>query len=346
MEKIGVFFTFGKFLALTPSHLYNRKRSFGQKLYFFVVIVLYTASAISSQYFRDYSRSKVCEMALKYFKDIIRHCHTFYILGPLATTKRHYWFKMIKIFRKNNHISGANPIFFYYFLAWHCLFVTIIVIWIRLCFLLLGLKFLEVYVVEFFQLYSHLFFMFFACVLLDMFRKFYESRKLKLDQMIRFRPTNFEKYKIDIFRLTSGIGIFNKIFGPLLILNILYICDMFLLYVNGLMKTKRHTISPDLYILLLSYRIGVIVFYWLHVAVMAVLADAISQQYDEIVHLANKLQLICTKMDRKIVEDFVEFIGKNRPEIDVAEFFILKRSTIFNILNFVIYFLIVIVQFK
>ncbi|XP_044261244.1 uncharacterized protein LOC123009182 [Tribolium madens] len=346
VKKIRFFFNFGKVLAVTPSNLNNRKRRWSQKLYFFVLVVLYTGGVISSQFFRNYSKSKACEMALKYFKDIIRHCHTFYILGPLTLTKRHHWFKLIRILQKND-VPGPNSNFSWGFLAWHCLFITIIVIWTRLCFLLLGLKFLHMYFIEYFQLYFQMFFMFFACVLLEMFRKRYELKKIELDQMTQ--KSHLFQFKVDIFRLAAGIETFNKIFGPMIILNIFYISDMFLLYINGLMKTRKHTLSSEVYFLLLLYRIGVIVFYWFHVVAMAVLADSISKQYEEIIHLANKLQLISrfeTKIQRRNVEDFAKFVRKKQPEINAADFFVLKRSTIFNILNFVTYFLVVIIQFK
>ncbi|XP_044261048.1 uncharacterized protein LOC123009019 [Tribolium madens] len=344
MKKIQIFFNFGRVLAVTPSNLNNRKRTLGQKFYFFAIIVLYTGGAISSQIFRDYSKSTTSELAMRLFKDFLRHSHTFYILGPLALTKRHHWFKLFEILQKDDTLSGPDPIFFWCFLAWHCLFITIIVVWIRLCFLLLGLKLIQTHGYEYFQLYFQVFFMFFACVLLEMFRKRYEVKKIELGQITRFWSNkSHEKFKVDIFRLALGVGTFNKIFGPMFILNVFYVSDLFLLYVNSLIKSQK---SIDVYIWLVVYRIGLITFYWLHVVVIAIRADSISQQYDEIIHLANKFFLISTKMDRKNVEDFIEFLRKNRPEINADEFFIIKRATIFTILNFTIYFLVVVIEFQ
>jgi gustatory receptor len=83
-------------------------------------------------------------------------------------------------------------------------------------------------------------------------------------------------------------------------------------------------------------------------AIAILLCDQILKEYDQLLDLAWKLEAsfsTSSSQETRQIKFFIDFVQGNRPRFVAAQFFTIDKSTLFKMLNTLITFLLVIIQF-
>jgi hypothetical protein len=98
LEVIDMIFTFGKFVALTPSSTNNHNPHLLQELYEICIYLLYVVGFIASAYAKSpvYQALTSVQFVLAALCELNQFCYTFYILIVVMKLRRTIWFRFIK----------------------------------------------------------------------------------------------------------------------------------------------------------------------------------------------------------------------------------------------------------
>ncbi|XP_068901854.1 uncharacterized protein [Tenebrio molitor] len=179
-----------------------------------------------------------------------------------------------------------------------------------------------------------------TCTILNMMLERYKVQSFLLREQIKCGRMKtlkdifelLKQIKFNVFMLKQAVDAFNEIFGWVILLNIFYGCTKSLIFLNGLVKSEEQWSE---------YSIATV---W-----TILLCDTVLKEFKLLVDLSGQLETSLFNLVLYKGNEFSNFSAAllhNQPEFHAARFFSIDRSTIFSILNSIITFLLVIIQFK
>ncbi|EFA05765.1 gustatory receptor 39 [Tribolium castaneum] len=348
LNIIRRFFQVGKFLALTPTTLRDYSATPWQKNYTVLVFFFFTVGATAALQFcwSDYMSENPIALVLWIVTDITRYVHNLYIFISVMIFKRKLWFVLIANLKKTKFRIDYSEYKFLYcaFITSHVSFSIIMSCIIFICFQLDDwYTCLRYYFVEFVQIFTQFFYLSFAPIVLKMIFLRYQH----FNKTLQTQKT-WHQIKTGQLRLKQTVDTFCEIFGGTILLNIIYNSSKSLIYLNKLIKqTKSWSSGSPIVILMKLTQIGIIGLFWGLIFWVIFLCDAIVSQNEEIrKNLYQMLQADPIFYENKQFEKFLKTVLSNGPEFSAVRFFSIDRSTIFQIMNSIVTFLIVVIQIK
>ncbi|XP_044261025.1 uncharacterized protein LOC123009001 [Tribolium madens] len=349
LNIIHQFFKIGKILALTPTTLHNYSVSLWQRNYTISVFLFFTVGAAAALQFcwAEYlSYVNPIELVLWIVTDVIRYVHNLYIFIFVMILKRKFWFILIANLKKAKFRINQSEYKFLYctFIVTYVSFFVIISCIIYVCFQLDDwYTCIRYYFVEFVQIFTQFFYLLFAPIVLKMILLRYQHFK----NTLHIQKT-WHQIKTDQLRLKQTVDTFCEIFGGTILLNIIYNSSKSLIYLNKLIKnTKSWSSGSPILILMKLTQIGIIGLFWGLIFWVIFLCDAIVSENEEIrKKLYKMLHVDPIFYENKQFEKFLKTVLTNGPKFSAARFFSIERSTIFQIMNSIVTFLIVVIQIK
>ncbi|XP_044261022.1 uncharacterized protein LOC123008999 [Tribolium madens] len=339
LNMIEIFFKIGRYLALTPTTTHNLKVTFSQKIYTILVITFFTVGVTAGLQYRleDYISWPPMVAFLFIVTDVTRYLHNLYIFIFVMILKRKLWFVLIANLKK---ISIEQSLFFYFAVTYFCYILIFSCIFFVLYNTIDLHDFVRLYLVEFVQIFTQFFYLSFAQIVLKMILLRYQHFKTTLHTQ-----KTLHQIKTDQLRLKQTVDTFCEIFGGTILLNIIYNSLKSLIYLNKLIRTSSQissSTSPILILMKLTH-IAIIGLFWVLIFWAIFLCDAIVNENEEINKL---LQTDPIFRKNKQFEKFLKTVLINKPKFSAARFFSIDRSTIFQIMNSIVTFLIVVIQIK
>ncbi|EFA05767.1 gustatory receptor 42 [Tribolium castaneum] len=348
LNIIEIFFKIGRNLALTPTTTHNFKVTLSQRIYKVLVFIFFTVGATAGFQYRlfAYITYPLIEAFLWIFTDVTRYVHNLYIFLSVMIFKRKFWFVLFTNLRKPNIAIGHSEdksLYFKFIVTYFCYIFIYSCIFFVLYNTIDLYEFVRLYFVEFVQIFTQFFYLSFAPIILKMILLRYQHFKNTLHLQ-----KNWHQIKINQLQLKQTVDTFCEIFGGTILLNIIYNSSKSLIYVNKMIK-EVHTPSYNSPILVLTKvtHVGILGLFWALIFWVIFLCDAIVSENEEITKKVQKLlQTDLILYDNKQFENFLKAVTSNGPKFSAARFFLIKRSTIFQIINSLVTFLIVIIQIK
>ncbi|RZB40778.1 gustatory receptor 28b [Asbolus verrucosus] len=225
-------FKFGKILALTPTS--TKKGKVGacvQKSYSFLIFTFYTAAVIIGVFYRKIPRTFLnpVELFLKVLIDIDNYAHSFYILVILNTVKRNCWHKLIKNLREVDNVAYSIKSYYLILSIASLIFCSTITLVIYVSIVHLGIKYIELNLILYFEFCTQFFYTLLACIVLRMLLSRYQHQHFLLRKSV-------EKIKFDIVTLKDTVDTFNEIFGWSILFNIVFVISKTLIYFALILK--------------------------------------------------------------------------------------------------------------
>jgi gustatory receptor len=245
LEVIDMIFTFGKFVALTPSSTNNHNPHCLQKLYEICVYLLYIVGFIASAYAKSpvYQALTSVQFVLAALRDLNQFCFIFYILIVMMRLKRSRWLRLIKSVAGVKSAPKKIPLKLI-FVASQLVYFSLTTFGVYTYIADAGLTVAAFYIGEFYQHYAQFFYVVFTTILLILLLSRYERLSETLSQLIRARSQLNSKQVVDIlqkiknsvFTLKEGVEVFNDIFGWSILFTIFYCVSGTLVYIDTVIK--------------------------------------------------------------------------------------------------------------
>ncbi|XP_068901861.1 uncharacterized protein [Tenebrio molitor] len=353
LEVIDIIFTFGKFVALTPSSTNNRNPHCLQKLYEICVYLLYVVGFLAFSYvnYPEYQILTSIQYVLAILGDLNQFFYVFYILIVLMRMRRSRWFRLIK------SLAGVKPapkkiplklIFVVSQLVYYCL--TSFGVYAD--FHHGGLTVAVLNLGEFYQHYAQFFYIVSTSIVLILLLARYEGLSETLSHLIKARSQLnsklvveiVKKIKNSIFTLKDGVEVFNDIFGWSILFTIFSCVSRTLVYID--ISIKHSEVSGGQDSLVFYHDVCRILISWVGILSTILLCDSILKKCDEILAKAYRLEALLTSYENEEIQVLIDVVQHNRPEFRAARFFSIDRSTLFSVLNSLTTFLLVMIQFK
>ncbi|XP_044264875.1 uncharacterized protein LOC123011492 [Tribolium madens] len=344
LVKLG--FKFGNLLALTPAKIEQNGLAFPSKIYALLWIILFSAGVSISAFFRKAIYEKLTPVILTLRVAIDTLLFVLNISTIIITaTKRHQWNRFINIlkFLKNSNEKG-DLFWFLPFLLTNVVFVVIFTYYTTIFAQRMGVDFFKYYAVEYFQFYAQFivyYLIYVLCMILDRVQNLSKNIKLLKIQPNRLNNFALKRIKIIFFELEECIDIFNNIFGWLILLLIGFCFLQQLSYLHNFIVGLQNPLP------ILIFRIMYITWHMVGTFISVFLCDLIQQRVKNMQMEAQQIAANCAEgkeyEDIKILEDP---INHSFPNFTAARFFDLNRKTILGVINALLTFLIVAIQFE
>jgi hypothetical protein len=249
VKILNTLFSIGNFLALTPSSLENRHPTFRQKLYLLFAFLFYTVGAMYCLYQRKflYTFLPIISKILRLLTDFTLSAHNCYGV-VLMIFKRNQWFALTDKLRQVDAADSERHYYWVFVLA-HLAYAGCLTIlsysWIES----FKSKFLRMFVVEYFQMYSLFFYVVLEhTVLKALLKRYRRQKQLMLRNKKQIHKQILKKIKFNLLLLKETVNVFNDIFGWQILFSIMYVVLRSLLVFalslnNGNPKIDSNTIS-------------------------------------------------------------------------------------------------------
>ncbi|RZC42337.1 7tm 7 domain containing protein [Asbolus verrucosus] len=339
----------GRMLALTPASVQNQVPNSSEKFYPVFMFLFYSVGVIVSKYYLRlfYAYLTPIQLTLTILIVLGFYIQNSYIFLIIALKKRQLWLKFVENLRMVAPKPTGSRQNYFIFIVPHVLYCVNNTLGTYMCIHILGWRVIKLYLLEYFDYYSHFFYTVYTCVILNLILSRYQHQAAILSKITRRKlrfskevATIFENVKRDVCVLKATVDIFNDIFGPVVLLNIL---------VSALRNlANMEVITKGGVILFVIHEVCAMSLIWIGLLAIIFLCDAVLKEHEEILALTSKMQLsidLCSHEHAQL-EIFIHVVSNNRPVFKAARFFSIDRSTFFSILNTITTSFLVIIQFK
>ncbi|RZC42336.1 7tm 7 domain containing protein [Asbolus verrucosus] len=329
-------FKIGRILALTPSTVNHTTPSLFRKAYQFLIFTIYTACLILTKiyikeyYMRYMSPYKVLLICL----NINYYVYNFYVLVIVMVTKRQLWMRLL-VNLKNIDCQIKQGSFKLILILAHVAFFIVTSAGIYLYLIVFGLTYTELNIIDCFENYSLFFYVICTCITLYLILSRYKHQILLLQK----KRINIKQIKRNMLTLKESVNNFNDIFGWIILLNIFYCAIKCLIFIDIMIKSREAGRSHFLRL----YCVGIVLLNGAGISTTVLLCDAILKEFEKIWKIVFKMQIWS---EHQKFETFVAIVSHSRPKFTAARFFLIDRSTLFSIVNTILTFLLVLIQFK
>ncbi|XP_068901867.1 uncharacterized protein [Tenebrio molitor] len=229
LEVIDMIFTFGKFVALTPSSTNNHNPHCLQKLYEICLYLLYIVGFIASAYAKSpvYQALTSVQFVLAALRDLNQFCFIFYILIVMMRLKRSRWLRLIKSVAGVKSAPKKIPLKLI-FVASQLVYFSLTTFGVYTYIADAGLTVAAFYIGEFYQHYAQFFYVVFITILLILLLSRYERLSETLSQLIRARSQLNSKQVVDILQKIKNSVFTLKEGVEVGILSTIFLCDSIL----------------------------------------------------------------------------------------------------------------------
>jgi hypothetical protein len=273
LKIITPIFTIGKLLALTPSTTKNLSPTSFQKLYSILVFLFYICGTTLSFVNRKshYSKLSVMQLVLRVLLDVDLFVHSFYTVIVVGLFKRHQWIIIITKLETVQYENDNERRYYSTFVVSHLvlLLMTVFAFYVWIDFF--GVDFLQLYLVEYLQMYSQFFYTLSACTILKMILSRYRHQNIAVTQKLKsgkqLSAPILYQIKRNLLVLRQIVDIFNDVFGWTVLLNVFFGALRSLIYLDVALKGDDSFNSDNHFensLQILSH-VGVILFYWVSV---------------------------------------------------------------------------------
>ncbi|XP_044265272.1 uncharacterized protein LOC123011744 [Tribolium madens] len=349
LKLVNLVFKFGSLLALTPAKIEKHGLGFPSKIYALLWIILFTAGVSISCIYRKpfYEEMTLVELILQVVTDVVLLILNISIITITATKKRQ-WQKFIKIL-KTLKINQENERKFWFlsFLLAITMYILSKIYETYIWSSVLGVLHYKMYAVEYFQFYAQFIVYYLIYVFLKLILNGVEnlSKNIKLLKVRSNRLNSFtlKSIKREFCALSECINIFNNIFGWLILLLILFCFLQQLAYLHSLTATNiaENTVS------IVIFKIMQITWHMVGTFISVFLCDLVEQRVKNMQMVAHEVAANCVgEKEYEEIKLLLGVINNTFPHFTAARYFNLNRKTILGILNALLTFLIVAIQFE
>ncbi|XP_044265271.1 uncharacterized protein LOC123011743 [Tribolium madens] len=333
LKLVNLVFKFGSVLALTPAKIEKNGLVFPSKTYALLWIILFTAGVSISCIYRKpfYEEMSLVELILHVPTDVVLFSLNISIITITATKKRQ-WQKFIKILKALNiNQENERKLWSLSFLLTTTLYVLSKIYETYVWSSVLGVLHYKMYAVEYFQFYAQFIVYYLVYLFLKLILNGVEnlSKNIKLLKLQSNRLNSFtlKSIKWEFCALSECINIFNDIFGWLILLLILFCFLQQLAHLHSLTVTNiaENTVS------IVIFKIMHISWHMVGTFISVFLCDLVEQKVKNIQMVAHQIATNCVK---------------EKEYFTAARYFNVNRKTILGILNALLTFLIVAIQFE
>ncbi|NP_001161925.1 gustatory receptor 54 [Tribolium castaneum] len=338
----------GHFFAITPGFRKNRTTC-PEKIYAYGVVAFITLGVAVSVFYRakDYAKFIHIKAVVQITLDATLYVQNIYTVLT-ALTKKPLWFKLLKNLKMvQNHNNIREKSHYCLFVASNCFFWSYQSYMSYIFANIMGLEFYKQFAIEYFQMYVLFFVNFAFFVVVKMLLVRYRN----LTKQLRFKLRFFEKLgnrrlgfvqrldqiQFDICLLKEGVDLVNDIFGWQILFLITYATLQILVYLHLAVMLG----FQDIYMIV--YIIVVIFWYTVNASTNIFLCDEICNEGQTILGISYSLEKLKTGDE---IQDLISTIKDNFPRFYAARFFVINRGTILGILDAIVTFLIVMIQFE
>ncbi|XP_044263499.1 uncharacterized protein LOC123010564 [Tribolium madens] len=349
LKLVKLVFKFGSLLALTPAKIEQNGLVFPSKTYALLWIILFTAGVSISTVYRKvfYETMTLVELILQVATDTTLFIVNIFTIITTAT-KRREWQKFIKILQTLKMNKGNEKIFWFLpFLLTNIIYVLSKIYETYVWSQFVGVEFfIKMCTVEYFQFYAQFVVYYLIYVFLKLILNAVENLFNDIDllevQFTRLNSFTLKGIKSDFFSLAECINIFNNIFGWL-ILFLIQFC--FIQQLSHLLSLTVPVVADNT-VSVVIFRILYVTWHMAGTFTGVFLCDQIEQKVKNMQMVAHKIAANCVEEKEyeeiKMLEDL---INHSFPHFTAAGFFDLNRKTILGVLNALLTFLIVAIQF-
>ncbi|XP_044264847.1 uncharacterized protein LOC123011469 [Tribolium madens] len=346
----------GHFFAITPSFKKSRIPTCPEKIYAYCVVAFLTLGVAISMFYRakDYAKFIHIKAVVQITLDFTLFVQNIYTVLTALKKKSLWWLllKKLKIVQNHNNIEEKPQ--YCLFVASNCFF------WIYQSYMsyifasLQGDEFFKQFAIEYFQMYVLFFvnFSFFVVVKMLLVRYQALSRHLRLNLHFLEKPENrrvgyslahLDKIQYDFCLLKEAVDLANNIFGWQILFLITYATLQILVYLHLIVMLG----FKDIYMII--YIVVVIFWHTVNASTNVFLCDEICNEGRTILGMSYSLEKYFLNRSCKNVAQIQELtstIKDNFPRFYAARFFVISRGTILGILDAIVTFLIVMIQFE
>jgi hypothetical protein len=259
LEVIATIFTFGKFLALTPSSMNNHNPHCLQKFYEICVVYLLQVTGFFANIYAScvvYQNLASMQLVLAILSDLIHFSYVFYILIVMMRVRRSRWFRLIKSLAAVQSAPKTIPlklIFVASQLVYYCLTAFGAYADIDRASLTVAAFNMGV----FYHFYAMFFYLVCESILLILLHSRYEGVSESLSQLIKGRSQLHSKQIVEILKkikksvltLKEGVEVFNDIFGWSILFTIFSCVNRTLVYIDVVIKHSDLWLGPHVLVL-------------------------------------------------------------------------------------------------
>jgi hypothetical protein len=226
LKFIETFFKFGKYFALTPSSLSDRKPSKFQSFYTLFVVFLYLVAYAVVMYYSwtVFKKLTIAQFVLALLSSVAFFTHDLYIFLGLKMYKRKQLFKLLDNLQATSRIGSGTKLYHFIFLMSQLVLILVGNFGNYLYLMFLGVDNFILNMFNFTQIYLQSAFVLLRCIVLDMVLSRYQRQsRLLLVLTLRNKPPRDLSQVVkaiakNINVLKCSVDIFNEIFGvPILL---------------------------------------------------------------------------------------------------------------------------------
>ncbi|KAJ3620139.1 hypothetical protein MTP99_004128 [Tenebrio molitor] len=349
-QLLKLLFKTGKFFAITPPTLQQKKQTLWSKIWATVLVLVLTAFTMI--WFIARSRLYMHFIHIKFVMRVLRHLIKYsfccYVIVAVNFTKRRRWFKLVK---KLECVSEApRPTSRFYYLEFFCANVIFWVV-ISVSGYILNRYFdnniVEIFVMILFAWYCLFFYKYLFYTILKMLLLRYQHLNSLVKEELRKESASsgfLQKVEFVLYTLKDAVDCFNDIFGWPLLFVILHSSLLVLDYVDDFFNMSNYNDEKLRMVFVINISLLLMLFPAMGVPIL--FCDAIRSEMKKIVKKLFQLRRRLSPQRKQQFHEFVDYCVCNSfPEFSAAGFFTLDKSTIFTILGTITTFLVIMVQF-
>ncbi|RZC37407.1 7tm 7 domain containing protein [Asbolus verrucosus] len=353
-ESLQRIFKFGNILALTPSYS-TPKETLRRKFYALVIVTSIAVGVVISvnnrNFYKGYIYMKIFVNILLDLNLLIFNCYT---TLEVVFFKKHQWQKLMKnlkivVARINSSDDSTATVFFMTQVVGVMVIIAYLYIWLELR----GMNHLQLYNVQYFQIYLLYTYTVLLCLIVNLFLSSYRRLNYFLEQIIeRGLGKNLllmlKKVEISVCHLRDSIDIFNEIFSWPIALIISYTTLYILNDSYSIFLRSSYAEDHKNLVMKVTSSILFVLLSFLGTTSLIIMCDSVLEEAGKIRSNSHRLRRSCsnvTPREREEIREFCVTIKESFPRFSAARFFTIKRSTILNILGTITSFLIIMIQF-
>ncbi|EFA05768.1 gustatory receptor 43 [Tribolium castaneum] len=273
--------------------------------------------------------------------------HNFYVFIIVGITKRNQLTRLVTNIKKIKlgGLSQYHCVFF----GWYITMVAVLSLNFYIWWTCFKFDFIRFYLIEYFEMYTQFFFILSACIILRMLLFRYKYQKqliLEESVMKQITSLNMHDIEINLVILKRTDSTFNEIFGWTILYNIFFAAIKTLIYLDIAVKNYSTLVTHSTSQFV--SQITLLLLFWICIIVVIRFCDSIIEEFEGLISLAYRfencdLDLI---IDKNEICEFIKNVSQNRPKFTAGRYFVIEMTLIFNILDSMTTFLLIVLQFK